>query len=264
MNQESKYPVPHRLQRWDAALPKWPVPLFWTVVLMLWEGAARSGWIPEIYLPGPLAILMEMVRLFTDGVLWTALGASSLRWGIGVAGGTVIGLTLALGAGMMRHARVVLESVVHFLYPIPKIAMLPLFILWMGIGETPKWVIIGMGMFFPVFINTLTGIARIPRIYYEVAAVYPTSSARFLRQVMLPAVWPAVFAGLRLGTGTALVLLVAAEMIAAETGLGALILHYGDLMLTTSLLACVILLSAIGLGIQGLLHLLERVVVPWK
>lgn len=256
--------VPYRMAGHEKKAPRWLATCWWLLVLAIWEGAARVGAVPEIILPGPVAIVGELFRLAGVGDLGPAVAASAWRWLVGVAGGGVLGLALALAAGVQRHVRAVLVPLVHFLYPVPKIAMLPLFVLWLGIGESPKWLIIGLGVFFPVFISTLQGIAHIPRIYYEVATVYPTSQGRFLRQIVLPAVLPSVFAGLRLGCGTALVLLVAAEMIAADTGVGALILHYGDLMLTKSLLACVLLLSLAGLLVQWLLQQAERLAIPWK
>lgn len=264
VHESNEYAVPYRLAAREKKAARWLAPVWWLLLFAIWETTARLGFLPAIYLPAPTVIITELFRLLATGELLPALGASAERWLIGVVGGGLCGLLLALGAGTRRNLHELTVPLVHFLYPVPKIAMLPLFILWLGIGEEPKWVIIGLGVFFPVFISTLQGIRHIPRIFYEVAAVYPTSNARFLRKIVFPAVLPSIFAGLRLGCGTALVLLVAAEMIAADTGIGALILHFGDLMLTHSLLACVLLLSLAGLFVQWTLQYLERLAIPWK
>lgn len=257
-------PIPnrlHRLQGRERADLVWAA---WLAVLLGWEAAVRTGAVPALYLPAPTTILAELQRLVLDGTLPQALAASGLRWLIGVAGGTVCALVPALALGLSPTGRKFLSSGVHVFYPMPKIALLPLLVLWLGIGELPKYVIIGLGVFFPLALNTLEALAHVPRQYYEVAAIYPTSRGRLIREVLWPAILPAVFTGLRLGCGTALILLIAAEMLAAETGLGALILQYGGLMLTAPLLACVTLLSLAGLLIQRLLTLAEYYAMPWR
>lgn len=202
-----------------------------------------------MYLPAPTSILLESFRL-SFNELGLAVIASAKRWVVGVGLGSIIGISLAILCGTQKKWRSALEPWIHFLYPIPKIAILPLIVLWLGIGEVPKYVVLALGAFFPTFLTTLEGIDHLPRIYYEVLAIYPVSHAYFLRKIIIPAIIPSIFAGLRLATGTGLVLLVAAEMIAADTGLGALILHYGDLMLTTSLMACVLLLAWLAALLQ--------------
>lgn len=233
------------------------------IVIGTWEIAARGAWVPALYLPAPTAIFAELIRLMGHE-LSSALLASARRWLVGVGAGSMIGIFAALLCGTHRNWRAALEPWIHFLYPIPKIAILPLIILWLGIGEVPKYVVIALGALFPVFLTTMEGIDHVPRIYYEVVAIYPVSRMYFLRKILVPAIVPSIFAGLRLATGTGLVLLVAAEMIAADTGLGALILHYGDLMLTTSLMACVLLLAFIGLVLQKVLTMWENYLLRWR
>ena len=146
----------------------------------------------------------------------------------------------------------------------PKIALLPLIILWLGIGEVSKISIISLGVFFPVVINTYSGVKNIDPLLVKVAVSYRTSRLNIIRKVILPAALPVIFAGLKLAAGTSLLLLVAAEMIAAKEGIGAMVLHYGDLMLTTKLMVGVLVLSLLGLIFNRALEWLERILIPWK
>lgn len=259
-----KISVPNRLQRLHGRERSVLIWAAWLILLLGWEAAVRVGAIPALYLPAPTTVLAELQRLLLDGTLPAALLASGIRWLVGVAGGTLCALVPALALGLSPTGRKFLLSGVHVFYPMPKIALLPLLVLWLGIGELPKYVIIGLGVFFPLALNTLAALAQVPRQYYEVAAVYPTSRGRLIREVLWPAILPAIFTGLRLGCGTALILLIAAEMLAADTGLGALILQYGGLMLTAPLLACVAVLSLAGVLIQWLLTRAEYYAMPWR
>ena len=153
---------------------------------------------------------------------------------------------------------------VNALYPIPKIALLPLFILWLGIGELSKVTIIALGVFFPVAMNTYSGVKNVDTLLIKVAVSFNASWWLTMKSVVLPSALPVIFAGLRLAAGTSLLLLVAAEMIAAQEGIGALILHYGDLMITDRLMAGVIVLSLLGLIFNLGLQWLEHKIVPWK
>lgn len=234
------------------------------VVLLCWEWIVRAGWVAAAVCPAPSMILTELAVLGHSGILGPALLASGIRWLTGMTAGSIVGILAAVAAGRRTAIGGIIVPWVHLLYPVPKIALLPLFILWFGIGEWPKSIIIGLGAFFPVFINVWNGIRRLPRSYDEVIAVYPVGTGYYLRRILLPALLPAVFVGLKLAAGSALVLLVAAEMLAADTGLGALILHYGDLMLTAPLLACVTVLAAAGLVIQLLIDRAERYFIRWR
>ena len=183
---------------------------------------------------------------------------------IGFAVGSLIGLAVGLVTGTSALADKIGNPIVNALYPIPKIALLPLFILWLGIGELSKVTIIAMGVFFPVAMNTYSGVKNVDTLLIKVAVSFNASWWKTMKSVVLPNALPMIFAGLRLAAGTSLLLLVAAEMIAAQVGIGALILHYGDLMITDRLMAGVIVLSLLGLIFNLLLQWIERKAVPWK
>ncbi len=139
-----------------------------------------------------------------------------------------------------------------------------MFILWLGIGELSKVTIIALGVFFPVAMNTHSGVKNVDPLLIKVAISFNSDWWKTMKSVVLPSALPMIFTGLRLAAGTSLLLLVSAEMIAEQEGIGALILHYGDLMITDRLMAGIIVLSAVGLFFNFALQYMERKVIPWK
>ena len=193
-----------------------------------------------------------------------SLAASLYRILAGFFIGSLVGLAVGLVTGTSALMDKIGTPIVNAIYPIPKIALLPLFILWLGIGELSKVTIIALGVFFPVAMNTYSGVKNVDTLLLKVAASFNASWWMTMKSVVLPNALPMIFAGLRLAAGTSLLLLVAAEMIAAQVGIGALILHYGDLMITDRLMAGVIVLSLLGLVFNLILQFLERKAIPWK
>jgi NitT/TauT family transport system permease protein len=181
-------------------------------------------------------------------------------YAIGAALGIVIGLIL----GFSRWADAIFTPIVYSIYPIPKIALLPLIILWFGIGEMPKVAIIALGVFFPVIINTFSGVKNVDPILIKAAVTFGSNHLSVIRKVILPGALPTIFAGLKLAAGISLLLLVSAEMIAAQKGIGAMVLHYGNLMITNKLMVGVLLLSLLGLIFNRGLEWLEKKLIPWK
>lgn len=232
--------------------------------LLAWEGVARMGWVAPLYLPAPSAIALEMVRLVRNGTLLRSLDASLMRilWGFALGAGS--GILVGLAIGLSRVAEGALDPLISLLYPIPKIAVLPLFVLWLGIGEASKVAIIATGVFFPLAINTIAGVRQTSPLLVRAAVSLGASRRQVITKVVLPSALPVVFSGLRLGAGMALLLVVSAEMVAATTGLGFLILNAGDLMLTTRLMAGIVVLSALGILSTWLLRQLERWLLPWN
>ena len=234
----TEYTVKNKLSRWQRRAPLWVSFLSMAVLLLVWEALCRADLISSLFLPSPTQILTALADMISGGEIGESLMASLGRILAGFAAGGALGLAVGLVAGTSALADRMVTPLVNALYPIPKIALLPLFILWLGIGELSKVTIIALGVFFPIAMNTYSGV--------------------------LPYALPMIFAGFRIAAGTALLLLVAAEMIAAEKGIGALILHYGDLMITDRLMAGVIVLSLLGLLFTLLLEWLEKRLVPWS
>jgi NitT/TauT family transport system permease protein len=233
-------------------------------ILVLWEVICQLELIPPLFLPAPSSILLAGWDMLISGELHENVLASLYRILIGYAIGAVCGIVFGLLLGFSRWVDAVLTPIVYSIYPIPKIALLPLIILWLGIGETPKFTMIALGVFFPVVINTYSGVKNVDPIWIKAAVIFGSSHLNVIRKVILPGALPMIFAGLKLAAGTSLLLLVSAEMIAAQQGLGSMILHYGNLMITTKLMVGVLILSLLGLLFNRGLQWLERKLLPWK
>lgn len=248
----------------EKKVSRWTGPGGILLLLVLWQTICMSGWVSELYLPSPTSILKIGWEMSVSGEIAVNMKASLQRIGWGFAIGSIAGIAIGLLTGFSKLAEAVGNPLIYSLYPIPKIALLPLIILWLGIGEVSKITIISLGVFFPVVINTYSGVKNVDPLLLKVAVSYGTSRFNIIRKVILPAALPVIFAGLKLASGTSLLLLVAAEMIAAKEGVGAMILHYGDLMLTTKLMVGVMVLSLLGLVFNRILEWFERRLIPWK
>lgn len=231
---------------------------------VLWEAVARLGWVPALFLPAPTAVLAEAGRMARSGELWRHLGASLGRVGMGFALGAVAGTVLGVLLGSSRALWAIGNPVIAATYPIPKIALLPLIILWLGIGETPKVIMIALGVFFPVVINAHAGVRGTDPLMVKAAKSLGAGPWQVILKVVVPSALPTILAGYRLGAGIALLLVVSAEMINATTGVGFLILHSGDLMLTGKLMVGLATLSLLGLASTWGLRALEAWLAPWK
>ena len=233
-------------------------------LLVLWEVLTRTGWVPALFLPSPVGVLAAGWDMLRTGELLTHLATSlqriALGFGLGALGGVAVGLVV----GVFSLAEAVGNPLIAATFPIPKIALLPLLILWLGIGEASKVAVITLGVFFPMAINTYTGVRHADPLLLRAAVSFGAGRWSLIRKVMLPSALPMIFAGLKLGAGTSLLLLVAAEMIAANSGIGFLILNAQNLMETTTLMVGIVVLSLLGLCSHWLLTRLERLAIPWK
>ena len=260
----NEYKVVSRMTSWQKSYPNWVSIVSILCLLAIWELICQSGLVSSLFLPAPTAIISALLQMIADGEIGVSLAASLYRILAGFFIGSLVGLAVGLVTGTSALMDKIGTPIVNAIYPIPKIALLPLFILWLGIGELSKVTIIALGVFFPVAMNTYSGVKNVDTLLLKVAASFNASWWMTMKSVVLPNALPMIFAGLRLAAGTSLLLLVAAEMIAAQVGIGALILHYGDLMITDRLMAGVIVLSLLGLVFNLILQFLERKAIPWK
>jgi NitT/TauT family transport system permease protein len=233
-------------------------------LLVVWEAVTRTGWVPPLFLPSPLAVLATAVEMLRTGELLMHVLISLRRILLGFGLGALGGVSVGLAVGVFSLAEAVGNPLIAATFPIPKIAMLPLLILWLGIGEASKVAVIMLGVFFPMAINTYVGVRHADPQLLRAAVSFGAGRWSLIRKVMLPSALPMIFAGLKLGAGTSLLLLVAAEMIAANSGIGFLILNAQNLMETTTLMVGIVLLSLLGLASHWLLARLERAAIPWK
>jgi ABC-type nitrate/sulfonate/bicarbonate transport system permease component len=209
-------------------------------------------------------VLVEGVDMARSGELAVHVAASLKRLAVGFVVGGAAGIAVGVAVGFFSVAEALGTPVIAATFPIPKIALLPLLILWLGIGETSKIAVIALGVFFPLALNTYAGVRQADPLLIRAAVSFGAGRWSVIRKVVLPAALPMVFAGLKLGAGTALLLLVAAEMIAVESGIGFLVLHAANLMATTKLMVGIVLLSLLGILSHWALTGLERLVIPWR
>ena len=233
-------------------------------VVVLWQAGASAGLIPTLFLPAPMSIARAIWSLTVSGELWKHLSASLMRLAVGWVTGTVFGIGLGIAVGLWSVLRSPGMAVVSALFPIPKIALVPLFIIWFGIGEGSKLATLAFGVFFPTVIATAGGVDNVPRGLIRMGQSFGLSHWSIVRKIVLPAALPAILSGFRVTTSIAIVLLVAAEMIGAENGIGAFVLSAGNLYDTDNLLAGIVVLSVLGLIVSWIIGRLERALLAWR
>ncbi len=240
-----------------------PVAVF-VAVIGLWQLASSRGWLPALFMPSPWQIVGAFGDMIDNGTLDKHVGASLMRIGLGWLLGTIAGLAIGLAMGIFSVARAAGLPVVSALFPIPKIALLPLFILWFGIGEPSKVATIGFGVFFPTVIAAYTACDSVPRNLIRMGQSFGLPAIDIVWKILVPGAMPGILAGFRITASIALILVVAAEMIGAQYGIGAFILSAGNLMQTDQLLAGVTMLSLLGLTVSFVLGVVERAVLRWR
>ena len=245
------------------AVPLWGV-VSVTAVVLVWGAVCAFRLVQPLYLPSPLAVVSELVSMIRTGELWSALSLSLYRIITGFAIGVVIGILVGLAVGVSRFAESVVDPLLSLAYPIPKIALLPLIILWMGIGESSKIAIIAVGVFFPMAINTIAGVTGTDKLLIMAAVSLGASPWQIIRKVLIMNAIPVMFAGLRIAAGQALLLIVSAEMVAATAGIGYTVLYAGDLMMTAKLMAGLVVLCALGILSTTIIQRSERLLFPWR
>jgi NitT/TauT family transport system permease protein len=230
----------------------------------LWQAAGSAALVNPLFLPTPLAILRAIYELARSGALWHHLSWSILRIGTGWILGTVAGVITGFAIGLSSLARGVGMTFISALFPIPKIALLPLLILWLGIGEEPKIATIALGVFFSTAISVYSGVDAVPRNLIRMAQSFNVPFQTIVRRVIWPGALPSILSGFRITASIALLLVVSAEMIGAEYGIGAFVLQAGNLMQTDQLLAGVVILSLFGLAVGRLINFLEARLLHWR
>jgi NitT/TauT family transport system permease protein len=230
----------------------------------LWQLAGSLALVNPVFLPTPLAIMRALLQLALSGALWQHLAYSVLRIGMGWLLGTVAGIAVGFAIGLSTLARAVGITFISALFPIPKIALLPLLILWLGIGEEPKIATIALGVFFSTAISVYSGVDAVPRNLIRMAQSFNVPFSAIIRRVIWPGALPSILAGFRITASVALLLVVSAEMIGAEYGIGAFVLQAGNLMQTDQLLAGVVILSLFGLAVGRLINALETRLLHWR
>ena len=234
------------------------------VVVAVWEGLCRANLVRVIALPAPSKVAETLWELLASGLLPVHVGASILRVleGFGVA--ALSGIVLGLAIGISRTVDRLTDLSIQIVRPIPPIAWIPLAILWFGIGETSKIYIIFLGGFFPIIVAVIDGIRNADHRYLEVARVLALPRWKLIRKVVLPGALPTILTGLRIGLGNAWVCVVAAELIAAERGVGYVIVDGREMSRPDLVIAGMVTIGVIGKLMDVGLRALERRLLPWR
>jgi len=234
------------------------------VLIALAEIGTRSGFISALTLPRPSAVLQTFVQLYETGLLWKHLLPSLKRLFVGAFLGIAVGISLGVLIGLFSLVRAGLVPLVAALFPIPKIALLPLFVIWFGIDEASKYALIAFGTFTPTVVATYGAVDNVDRSLIRMGQSFGLSWWSIVRKIVLPGAFPAILSGLRVSISIAIILLVAAEMLGAEYGVGSYILEAGALYDLERLFAGVTILSIMGLIMNWLIGLVEKRFLGWR
>lgn len=233
------------------------------LVLIGAEAGVRAGLVPANLLPPPSAILESLSWLLENG-LAGHVGASALRVAAGFAAGALLALPLGALVALNRRAESLFDPSFQALRAIPSLAWVPLLLLWFGIDEAPKIILIAIGAFFPVYMGVVAGIRGVDRGLTEVGLLYRLSPLALARRVLLPAALPSVLTGLRNGLSLAWMFMVAAELIAASRGLGYLLTDGRESSRADIMLAAIVLLALLGKASDSAMQALERRWLAWR
>ena len=228
-------------------------------VLILWELIARfSGWSSHVF-PGPIAVLSSMEELIVNGKLLKNIIASLFRVSIGFSLAVGLGVPLGIILGRLEMARLLFNPLVQFLRPISPLAWIPLAMLWFGIGDPPAIFLIFLSSFFPMVVSTSVAVESIKPTFFQVAANFNFSRAEILTKIVIPAILPQVITALRLSIGVAWLVVVAAEMIAVQSGLGYLILDARNALRMDYVMVAMIMIGMIGLLLDFIMRELGNI-----
>jgi sulfonate transport system permease protein len=248
--------------RWpDLSRARWLSPI---ILLLLWELGSRFGAIPERVLAAPSAVAQTAWEMTVSGELPSNLLVSLGRAAAGLAAALTVAVTLGLVSGLSRWGETLVDPLMQIKRTIPSLALTPLFIVWFGIGEAPKITLIAVAATFPLYLNLFAGIRGVDVRLVEAARSFGLSGWSLIREVILPGALPSFFVGLRYALGVAVLVLVVAEQINAQAGLGHLINNARDFMRTDIIVVCLLVYALLGLGADALVRTLERKTLAWR
>lgn len=244
-----------------AALAGWALPI---ALVLGWQLAAQAGWLSSRILPAPWQVLTAAWSLAESGELWSHLRTSLWRAAAGFGLGGGLGLLLGLLNGSSRRAETLLDTTLQMIRNIPALALIPLVILWFGIDETAKLFLLAVGVFFPVYLNTFHGIRSADQGLIEMARSYGLSGWALYRHVILPAALPSILVGIRFSLGLVWVLLIVAETISAQSGIGYMTMNAREFLQTDVVLVGILLYALLGKLADLAARLLERHFLRWN
>ncbi len=233
-------------------------------LLLVWQLLIVLGFGDRRFIPAPSDIAVRFWQLTLNGELAAHTGATLARAAAGFVIGVVPAVAVGLLMAMFKPVRVFFDPLIAALFPIPKVALMPLLLLAFGFGEASKIAVVAIGVFFPVIVNTYAGAATIDKIYWDVARNYGASNYVMLTRVVFFGALPLIFAGLRIAVAVAFIVLVAAEFVASKLGIGYLIWNSWELLQVDTMFVGIVMIGIIGLVTSAALQEIERKCVPWK
>ncbi|MDR3473623.1 MAG: ABC transporter permease subunit [Devosia sp.] len=237
------------------------------VVLVFWQLASSLGWVSSVFLPPPTKVLSAAGRLMTQGYVDSTLTEHALaslgRVFFALFFTVLIGIPAGIAIGASRIGRGILDPIIEFIRPLPPLAYLPLVIIWFGIGEPAKILVIGLAMLAPIAISTAAGIRSAPLSQINAARSFGATRWQVLTEVLLPSALPEILTGIRIALGAGWSTLVAAELVAASRGLGFMIESAAQFLVTDVVVVGIFVISALAFAFEIVLRLAGRVLLPW-
>ena len=234
------------------------------LIVAAWAITTSAGLVHPSVLPSPAGLRDAALQLWTEQALGHQIAVSLARALGGGLLGVLIGLSLGVAAGLSRLGEELFDASLQMLRTVPFLALVPLFIVWFGIGEAPKLILIALATTFPMYLNAYAGVRNVDRKVVEAMRVFGLSGPRLIWEVVLPLALPSLLTGLRFSLGVAVLVLIAAEQINASAGLGYLLNTAQVYQQVDVILICIVIYAALGLGADLLVRLLERVLMPWR
>lgn len=257
-------PVPFRGGGFAPSRRRWVGAAVFVALIALMEAGTRTGVISALTLPKPSDVLATFGELYESGLLWKHLAPSLTRLAVGAAIGASVGISVGVLIGLFSYIRAGLVPLVAAIFPIPKIALLPLFVIWFGIDEGSKYALIAFGTFTPTVVATYGAVDNVDRTLIRMGQSFGLPWLSIVRKIVLPGAMPGILSGLRISLAIAIILLVAAEMLGAEYGIGAYILEAGSLYDLERLFAGVVILSLLGVLVSAAITAIEARVLRWR
>jgi sulfonate transport system permease protein len=251
---------PFVIGRRGSVLLSWIAPV---TLVIIWELLAQAGWLSPQVLPAPSKIVRTAIKLAASESPLNDLGVSLLRAAAGFVIGGGIGFTLGILVGFSRIAEAAIDRSVQMIRAIPFLALLPLVIVWLGVGEAEKIFLVALGVTFPIYINTTLGIRQVDPKLIELGRVQGLSSLQLIRRIIFPGALPSILTGVRYALATAWLALVVAETIGAQSGIGFLAMDAREFLRTDVIVLTIVIYALIGVAADAIARFLERRLLAW-
>ena len=232
--------------------------------MFFWEFSVVWGWANPLFTSAPTRIIKAGAAMVRDGSIWNDLAVSGLEFALGYGLAVVVGVPLGILMGWYRRFNALLEPFVNALYATPRIALMPLIIIWFGVDMTSKVAIIFLSTVFPILVNTMTGVRTIDRDFIKVARSFGATDGQLFTTVALPSSVPNLLTGLRLGLGHALIGIVVGEMYGASAGIGYMMQMAGATFQTDRVMVGIIIIAAAGMALTQVLKMIENRFEMWR